>query len=129
MVIKVWKKSFDLGVIGETPNANAIYVCESKDENKVTIIHYIINGIESFIKQEILHKQLRDQIDLCLLQETKVSQGEYVLVRSLRGGKEIKWSVKKAMGRSTCILIMWNAETIKTTFGFEGEEFLGIHIS
>ncbi|XP_058784972.1 uncharacterized protein LOC131659864 [Vicia villosa] len=68
-------------------------------------------------------------VDICFIQESKLSNIDSVNVKSLWGEGDMKWSAKWSMGRSGGIITMWKVGLFEVLFNFVGDCFLGLALN
>ncbi|XP_058783757.1 uncharacterized protein LOC131658488 [Vicia villosa] len=68
----------------------------------------------------------KSDVDLCFIQETKLSGIGLNLVKEMWGDVDVEWSYLDANGASSGILTMWKKEFFFLNYSFRGEGFLGL---
>src|SRR4051812_23689770 len=68
----------------------------------------------------------KGDVDICFIQETKLSSLDPQLVKELWGDNNVEWSFLDANGASGGILTMWKNDFFTLIFCFRGEGFLGL---
>lgn len=67
-----------------------------------------------------------EQLDLCLLQETKCTQCDDRLIASMWGGSDFEWVARHSNGLAGGLIIIWRTGTFKVQFTFSGEGLPGL---
>ncbi|XP_058763157.1 uncharacterized protein LOC131636567 [Vicia villosa] len=68
----------------------------------------------------------KGEVDICFIQETKLSGINSNIVKELWGDNQVEWSHLDANGASGGILTMWKKDFFNLIFSFRGEGFLGL---
>ncbi|XP_058782487.1 uncharacterized protein LOC131656963 [Vicia villosa] len=68
----------------------------------------------------------KGDVDICFIQEIKLSGLECNMVKEMWGDNQVEWSHLDANGTSGGILTMWKKDLFKLLFSFHGEGFLGL---
>ncbi|XP_058775967.1 uncharacterized protein LOC131650266 [Vicia villosa] len=68
----------------------------------------------------------KGDVDICFIQETKLSGIECNVVKELWGDNQVEWSYLDANGASGGILTMWKKDLFNLIFSFRGDGFLGL---
>ncbi|XP_058762952.1 uncharacterized protein LOC131636352 [Vicia villosa] len=68
----------------------------------------------------------KGEVDVCFIQETKLSGIESSVVKEMWGGNLVEWSHSDAIGASGGILTMLKKHFFTLNFSFRGEGFLGL---
>ncbi|XP_058775210.1 uncharacterized protein LOC131649465 [Vicia villosa] len=68
----------------------------------------------------------KGDVDICFIQETKLSGIEFSVVKEMWGDNQVEWSYLDANGALGGILTMWKKYLFNLVFCFRGEGFLGL---
>ncbi|XP_058756586.1 uncharacterized protein LOC131629805 [Vicia villosa] len=91
------------------------------------ILSYNIHGGGNRAKRKRVRFLIqKGDVDLCFMQETKLSGIGVEAVRELWGGIDVEWSYSDATGASSGILTMWKKDFFSLIYSFRGEGFLGL---
>ncbi|XP_058725895.1 uncharacterized protein LOC131597199 [Vicia villosa] len=68
----------------------------------------------------------KGDVDICFIQETKLSGIDLNVVKDMWGDVQVEWSHLDANGASGGILTMWKRDFFTLNINFRGEGFLGL---
>ena len=92
----------------------------------MNILSLNIRGCGNSAKRKRLQHHIKNNnINVCLIQETKAQNIDDRIVHSIWGDKEVDWTTKFSEGLSGGILISWKTDYIRPYNSFSGEGFLG----
>lgn len=68
------------------------------------------------------------KVDVCMLQETKVSKFTLSLVKEFWGGKDVEWTHLDSNGASGGSVILWRNNSLELLQSFKGMGFVGMKV-
>ncbi|XP_058733128.1 uncharacterized protein LOC131604722 [Vicia villosa] len=68
----------------------------------------------------------KDDVDICFIQETKLSGIGLNVVKEMWGNIDVEWSFLDANGASEGILTMWKKDFFSLNYSFRGDGYLGL---
>ncbi|XP_058723105.1 uncharacterized protein LOC131594923 [Vicia villosa] len=68
----------------------------------------------------------KGMVDICFIQETKLSLVDSSIVRELWGDDSVEWSFAEVTGASGGLITMWKKDLLKLIFSFKRQGFLGL---
>lgn len=81
----------------------------------------------SFIKRKrIGHRNQAGKVDVCMLQETKLSSFSLKIAEEFWGSKEVEWTHLDSIGASGGSVILWRKNSIDLIQSFKGMGFVGV---
>ncbi|XP_058734029.1 uncharacterized protein LOC131605721 [Vicia villosa] len=100
---------------------------DPKSCTPVIILSYNIRGGGNRAKRKRVGFLIqKGDVDICFIQETKLSGIGVDVIRELWGGVDVEWSYLDVNGASGGILTMWKKDLFSLIYSFRGEGFLGL---
>src|SRR4051812_4408234 len=91
------------------------------------VLSYNVRGCGSSVKRKCSRSSIQSvQVDVCFIQESKLSSLIQVDVRSLWMDAKVEWSAKWFVERSRGIITLWKPGLFELIISFMGEGFLGL---
>lgn len=88
-----------------------------------------IKGGGNMVKRRRLSHIIQScKVDMCFIQESKLSELNDNLAASMWGNKEVEWSEFGADGEARGTIIMWRKTVMKLNFSFRGNSFVGVNV-
>ena len=76
---------------------------------KIKILSWNVRGVNDSDKRKVIKNLIRtNRVDLVCLQETKVQEMNFYMVRSLGVGRFLDWTAMNAEGSAGGILMFWD---------------------
>ncbi|KAI5447520.1 hypothetical protein KIW84_015105 [Lathyrus oleraceus] len=78
-------------------------------------------------RKRIAHLIRAGKVNICFIQESKLSSLDLNVVSSLWGDVNVEWSESGAVGTTWGFSILWRKDLLKLSFSFRGEGFVGVN--
>lgn len=96
----------------------------------MNIISYNIRGGGNASKRRRVSFLLKsEKVDVCFIQETKLSCFSDILAHSLWGGTDVNWTASNSIGAAGGLVILWKIGSFEVNHNFIGKGFVGININ
>ncbi|XP_058785888.1 uncharacterized protein LOC131660624 [Vicia villosa] len=96
----------------------------------MNLLSFNIRGGGSFSKRKRVSFLIQsNNIDVCFVQETKLSDFNDVIAGSFWGNKEVDWTESHSKGASGGMVILWRQGCFMVNYSFTGRGYVGINVT
>ncbi|XP_058750420.1 uncharacterized protein LOC131623430 [Vicia villosa] len=94
----------------------------------MNLLSYNIRGGGSLLKRKRVSFLIKSfNIDVCLIQETKVADFSEPLAKSFWGCSGVEWTASNSVGAAGGMVILWRKDFLSLNYSFRGEGYVGVN--
>ncbi|XP_058776661.1 uncharacterized protein LOC131650982 [Vicia villosa] len=94
----------------------------------MNLLSYNIRGGMSSKRKRVSYLIKSNNIDVCFIQETKLSGFNDYLAGAFWGSSDVEWTACNSVGAAGGMVILWRKGALTVNFSFVGKGFVGINI-